>query len=162
MTLILFVLQSNLQNSMRSRRIKICSSNTCGSDWISKFYSLHHLIYGFNRLLLYANNIHIRFTIFSRMQLLAIIQQIKQFPAINLKKWHVHCQILISLLYSVVKNVLYSQQIQPWYRLSRFLILLISWITHHSVRFSTTSLSISKASDFSPVKSGIDKGLDAG
>lgn len=87
--------------------------------------------------------------ILSTVDLLPIVQEIVELPAVDLVERYMEGQVLVAL--QVVADVEGSQEVQPW--------VLSVLRAHHSVSFSTTGLAIGKASRLSPCKGALNQWL---
>ena len=89
--------------------------------------------------------------VFSAVNKLSVVQQIKQLPAVNLVKANEKLQLRKVL--KLLDYVKCCQQVQ-----TRHASVTLS---HHGVGFATSSLTVSKTGGLGSLESAMDKGLNA-
>lgn len=135
---------------MRPRRIWICTILGCDPYWTSMRYCLHEFRNCGYILDWEPDNVDILLAVFPSLQLLPVIEKVKQFPTVDFEKWHRDTQIGVHAV-SNTENVLGPKIVH-----ARTAALQVSV---HGVGLSAACLSIGKTGNLGPQKSTMHYGL---
>mmetsp|Transcript_7861 Transcript_7861/g.18347 ORF Transcript_7861/g.18347 Transcript_7861/m.18347 type:complete len:256 (+) Transcript_7861:1124-1891(+) len=138
--------QADLQNRMGPGRVDVCAGDTRRAAGKAVLNHLHEFSDILNEMFLQSNNDNVGLGVLPCVEELAIVQQVKEFPTIDLIEGYVHTQMAVLLAIQTAKDVLSCKQEDAW---GLILLTLAFGRTHHSEGLPAACLPIRKASTLS-------------
>lgn len=147
--------QNDLENGMRSRRIRIGRCLARRARPIAMLDDLQHLIDTVDHLLGQPDDLHLLFAILQHAQFLLVRQQIEHLTAVDLEETRRHNEIQMPVAFAVqlCEYVVRGQRVDAVLAV----LLLAIELAAHRVRFTGARLAVGETRGHATLEDGVDQ-----
>lgn len=152
------LLQGDLQDGVGAGRIDVGAVLGGDPDPCAELDDLHQVLNGDDLALGQPHDIDIVLGVFAGVEQVALVQQIVQFPAVDLVEGNPRRQLVVIILLHVCiqvpEDVMGGQEVEA--------VHILAQVAQHGVGLSRPSLPVGEAGHSRPVERAVEEGADRG